>query len=499
MAQKIEPTYRNPVIGGDFPDPTIIRVGEDYYAAGTSSDFAPNYPLFHSTDLINWNRVGALFNEPPAWIKGDCWAPELFYENGTYFVYYTARKISDNVSCIGVATTTDITKGFEDKGIIIEWGKEAIDAFVFKDDDGKRYITWKAYGLDPSRPIEILCSELSADGLSIVGEHFTLTDHKKSWVGQGDEGPCIVKHGEYYYLIYSIGGCCDNRCDYRVHVARSKSLRGDWIQYEKNPILLGGDLWKCPGHGTLVQTPDNRYFYLYHAYHAYDFEFVGRQGMLDEVIWDEESDWPHFRYGNIPSAQAEMPFKTTIQKKNVGFYDHFRLDENDRQWLWDMNLSKPVVSKENGVLTLTAPEPGICFKGINPLTGKYTMETGVIVNEDSNLKGLCVYGNSVNLFAWGIEDSQLKLYKWENRIKTELFSQRINAPEIYLRIESSKAQFFRFYWSENREDWQPYPKTKEAIDGSFLPQWGKGVRSGLIVENKGNNTGSFTYFLMNNQ
>lgn len=205
-AQTPVQTYKNPVIPHDFPDPTVIRVGEDYYAAGTTSDLAPGYPIYHSRDLVNWERIGAIFNDPPAWIKGDCWAPELYYHNGTFFAYYTARKKSDNISCIGVATTKDITKGFEDKGPLIEWGSEAIDAFVFKDDDGKLYITWKAYGLDPSRPIEILASELADDGLTLVGEHFTLTDHDKGWRGNGDEGQVLLKRNGYYHHFYSVGG-----------------------------------------------------------------------------------------------------------------------------------------------------------------------------------------------------------------------------------------------------------------------------------------------------
>lgn len=261
----IENTYHNPVLPGDHPDPTIIRVGENYYAAATTASFAPNYPLYQSRDLINWDRIGSIFNEPPKWTVGDFWAPELYYNNGTYFVYYTARRKSDNVSCIGVATTKDLRKGFEDHGILIDWGKEAIDAFVFRDDDGKLYITWKAYGLGPNRPVEILASELSADGLSLKGEHFTLTDHNKGWIGRGDEGECLVKHGDYYYMLYSIGGCCDNRCTYNVRVSRSRSLRGGWEQYEEKALLEGGENWICSGHGTLVQTPDKRYFYLYHA------------------------------------------------------------------------------------------------------------------------------------------------------------------------------------------------------------------------------------------
>jgi beta-xylosidase len=496
FAQNAVSTYRNPVLSGDFPDPTIIRVGNDYYASATTSDFAPCYPLFHSTDLVNWTKTGAVFDNPPEWIKGDCWAPELFYDQGVYYVYYTARKKENGVSCIGVATTTDITKGFKDHGIIIEWGKEAIDAFVFKDDDGKCYILWKAYGLDKERPIEILCSELSNDKLSLVGEAFSLTDHTKGWIGGGDEGQCLVKHGNYYYLLYSVGGCCDRKCDYRVHIARSRSLKGPWEQYAQNPLLQGGELWKCSGHGTLVQTPDNRFFYLYHAYHSYDFMFTGRQALLDELVWNEKDEWAFFKYGNTPSQQAETPVKNTIQKRNDWFYDNFRSEETDKYWAWDMNLSKPVIVKENGVLTMTAPGQGFCFRGISPQTGNYVMETSIVNDEQQNFKGLCVYGNSKNILLWGLENKNLKLYRVKNNVKTELFSQYINASETCLRIESLNAVAFRFAWSGNRKDWSYFPESGESLTVNYLPQWGKGVRVGLIVEN---NTGKFSFFSINNK
>ncbi|HEY3388891.1 MAG TPA: glycoside hydrolase family 43 protein, partial [Prolixibacteraceae bacterium] len=193
--------YRNPVIPGDFPDPTVIRIGKMYYAAGTTSDFAPNYPLYESTDLVNWKQIGSVFNELPSWASDSFWAPELYYINGTFYVYYTAKRKGDRVSCIGVATTKDIYKGFTDQGIIVDWGKEAIDGFVFRDDDKKLYICWKAYGLNKERPIEILASELSPNGLSLVGDHFSLTRFDQGWKGDGDEGECLIKHGSYYYLF----------------------------------------------------------------------------------------------------------------------------------------------------------------------------------------------------------------------------------------------------------------------------------------------------------
>lgn len=494
-------TYKNPVIPGDYPDPTVIRVGETYYSAGTSSDFAPNYPLYQSKDLINWDRKGAIFLTPPAWTMGSFWAPELFYNNGTYYVYYTARRKSDKISCIGVATTKDLSKGFEDQGILIDWGNEAIDAYVFKDDDGKLYITWKAYGLGPNRPIEILASELSADGLSLKGEHFSLTHHEKGWIGRGDEGECLVKHKGYYYLLYSIGGCCDNRCTYNVRVARSKSLKGDWEQYEEKALLQGGENWLCSGHGTLVETPDNRYFYLYHAYNSKDFEFVGRQGLLDEMLWDEKTGWPYFKNGNTPSSQAETPFKNTIQKRQPNFEDDFSSLENEKYWQWNMHYAKPEIQRSPKQLILSSNDNEAAFLGISPQTGSWTMETCVI-NQSENRKGLCIYGTHSNLVSIAVENSNLVLYEIREGVSQSIYTTKVpgNSP-IYLRVESLVGRLYRFYWSTNQKDWTICldKDKKDQFNGTNLAQWGGGLRVGLWVETKNGGIGEFSYFKLNNR
>ena len=77
-------TFRNPVIAGDMADPTVIRVGNTYYATGTSSEWAPYYPLFRSKDLVNWQQIGHLFEQQPAWTRSSFWAPELFHRNGRF-------------------------------------------------------------------------------------------------------------------------------------------------------------------------------------------------------------------------------------------------------------------------------------------------------------------------------------------------------------------------------------------------------------------------------
>ena len=228
--------FANPVIKGDVADPSIIRYNGQYYATGTSSEWAPHYPIFQSNDLVNWKQVGHVFEEKPEWIKNSFWAPEWYVHQNKVYVYYTARKKADNISCIGVAVANHPSGPFKDYGPIVEFGKEAIDAFVLQD-NGNLYISWKAYGLD-NRPIELLACKLSKDGLKLEGEPFSLLRDDEH---QGLEGQHWYKEGDYYYLIYSIKGCCGPSSDYAVSVARSKKLRGPYEKYAGNPILHGSN------------------------------------------------------------------------------------------------------------------------------------------------------------------------------------------------------------------------------------------------------------------
>lgn len=477
-------TYQNPVIPGDFPDPSVIRAGKMYYATGTSSDFAPIYPLYESADLVNWKQIGSAFSEMPAWASDSFWAPELYYKNGTFYLYYTAKRKGDRVSCIGVATTKDIQKGFTDHGIIVEWGNEAIDGFVFQDDNQKMYFCWKAYGLTKGRPIEILASEMSADGLSLVGQPFSLTRYDEGWKGEGDEGPCLVKHGQYYYLFYSVGGCCDNRCSYRVRVSRSKNLKTGWEQHPES-ILESGDSWKCPGHGTMVRTPDNRSFYLYHSYNSTDFEYVGRQGMLGEVVWNERTGWPYFKNGNTPSVQSEMPFPRTEQHRDSVLSDNFSTDENLKFWQWDLTRPKPQIRIENGVLILSAEQKGITFTGLSPKSGNYSFEAE-LSGKTIDHSGICVYGNSRNLLALSVNGDTLVLYQVKNGVQENIAQTMISGnSSIFLKVVAMHGRFYQFSLSKDAKTWIPLKTHNDSgVDGAFLPQWGVAMRIGLITDGK---------------
>ena len=139
MAQK-QTYFTNPVIHGDVADPSILRIDDTYYATGTSSEWAPYYPVFTSKDLVNWKQTGHVFEQQPEWTKSSFWAPEWYYHNGKVYVYYTARKKSNNTSYIGVATSDSPTGKFKDHGPVVESGTEAIDAFILED-KGDLYIS----------------------------------------------------------------------------------------------------------------------------------------------------------------------------------------------------------------------------------------------------------------------------------------------------------------------------------------------------------------------
>jgi xylan 1,4-beta-xylosidase len=80
------------VLRGDYPDPSVIKVGETYWASATTSNWAPVYPLVKSNDLKNWETVGHVFRELPDWADYYFWAPELNYDSGKVYVYYSAHK-----------------------------------------------------------------------------------------------------------------------------------------------------------------------------------------------------------------------------------------------------------------------------------------------------------------------------------------------------------------------------------------------------------------------
>ena len=481
--------YANPVIAGDIADPSIIRIGENYYATGTSSEWAPFYPMFTSTDLINWTPTGYIFEKQPEWTLSSFWAPELFYHDNKVFCYYTARRNSDGVSYIGVASASSPTEEFTDHGLLIEFGTEAIDAFVF-DDNGQLYITWKAYGLD-ARPIEIVGSKLSRDGLSLEGEVFSLLVDDENI---GMEGQHHFKQDDYYYMIYSTHGCCGPNSDYQVAVARSKSFKGPYEKYEENPILYGGDDFLSCGHGTAVTTPDGRMFYLFHAYLKDEGFFQGRQPILQEIKVNE-AGWVYFPTGKKAIKTQQVPFPGTIQQPASNLEDDFDGEKLRPEWTWNYPFSEIWHELKDSKLFLSGiPKENNAYGTVlclRPLAPDYSCETEVAVS-NASVKGLTIYGDSKHLafLAYSNDEVQLKLVK--NGVEELIYSSISDSETVFLKMEITKGCFCKFLWSADGSDWVTV--NEEAMDLRQLVRWDRIMRPGLIHIGDPDIPAEFAYF-----
>ena len=480
---KVSETYRNPVIAGDFADPSVIRVGNTFYAAGTSSEWGPAYPIYQSKDLVNWQYVGPVFKKLPSWTMGSYWAPELFHHNGTFYVYYTARRKSDQRSYIGVATTRDLSQGFTDHGCLLEWTNEAIDAFVIED-AGKLYITWKAYGLDKGKTIQILGRELTPDGLKVTGDVFTMLQAEpNNWEAGGAEGQAIFKKGRYFYMTYSGNTCCGPECNYQVGIARAEKLQGPWEKFSGNPLLKGGQYWKCPGHGTVVTTADNRYFYLHHGYSSTDFTFTGRQGLLGELVWDNTIQWPAFKYGNTPPDQAAAPFKV-VQKQNLNVSANFETGEKPLPWVWDVSQPTPGFNLRNGYLQFSgsnAAQPAGSFLGLVIKTGTYTF-SAEFVPQAQVLQSISVYGDAKNVIGFGVSKDSLELWqvKEGHREVLQKHPLRNSKSPVTLTMASRQGKLYQFSWKD--KNGKTGTTGEVPLDGTFLPRWDRAPRVGLSVK-----------------
>ncbi|MCD7973155.1 MAG: family 43 glycosylhydrolase [Candidatus Azobacteroides sp.] len=487
--------FTNPVIPGDLADPSVIRIGEMYYATATSSEWAPYFPVFGSTDLVNWEQKVHIFTKKPEWTSNSFWAPELYCHNGKVYCYYTARREADGVSYIGVATANSPLEEFTDHGLLVEYGTEAIDAFVYND-EGQLYITWKAYGLD-RRPIEIIGSKLSADGLRLEGEPFSLLKDEENI---GMEGQYHFKKGDYYYIIYAAHGCCGPFSDYDVYVARSENFKGPYEKYQGNPVLHGGneEYLSC-GHGTIVDAPDGRMFYMCHAYLKGDGVFAGRQPILQEMRMTEDK-WVRFLTGEHAVRKQPVPFPGTIQKKRSGFEDNFDTPDLKVNWSWNYPYAEPDIKIKNDQLYVNGfPKEGnkygtaLCVRAEVPVYSYCTR----VANDNNSLKGLTMYGDNNNLLIWGIAGNQVVLKYVKDGQESILYKSDSETVHPWLKIEVEKGCLLAFYQSENGKDWEK--AREEVLDVSHLMRWDRVARPGLIHAGKQSEPAAFSFFRLMNK
>lgn len=450
-------TYKNPVIAGDFPDPSVIRVRKDYYATATSGGWSPHFPILHSKDLVNWEIVGAVFKEKPKWAKGDFWAPEIIQDKGRFFVYYTARrdegKDKKGTLCVAVAVAEKPDGIYTDKGTLVCQEAGSIDPFFMRDEKNKPYLIWKEDGNDRRQPTWLYAQRLSESGTRLINKPKKMFRNTEAWENHVVEGSFIVRRNGWFYHFYSGNGCCGRECNYALGVARSKTLLGKWEKNPANPILKGNDDWKCPGHGGVVTTPTGRDFFIYHAYNRKDFN-VGRQTLLDEIKWTSDG-WATINNGQGASNSAKVPIKNTRQNLSKNFLDDF--SGFFLSPIWQIPFGNAQSEKlENGFLMLKPDNLTEAIVAKRTVSSDYTATTLIKVDEigADERAGLSTYG--LRRTAVGISVGDGKIFTWRRDVGNTqiLTSEKMpNASDIYLRMKVSGGESYNFSFSADGKSW----------------------------------------------
>lgn len=477
-------TYENPALAGDYPDPSVVRVGANYWAVATSSEWAPEFPILFSSDLVNWRIVGAVFQKRPGWSVGNYWAPEIAYYRGRYFVYYVARK-SGGPLCVAVATSARPAGPYQDHGALVCQDAGSIDPLPVTDERGVRYLLWKEDGNSRNLPTPIWAQQLSADGTKLVGERRELIRNDAPWEAQLVEGPFVLRRGGWFYMFYSGNACCGRECNYALGVARSRSLLGPWEKHKDNPILKGNDTWKCPGHGTIVTDQRGRTFLFYHAYHAKDFVYVGREALLDEVTWNADG-WPAINNGRGPSLRYASPMNVVERNEEYLFFDDFSGPALKAGWQWPQD-NQPSARVERGQLMLTANSARAsdvigAILARSTTIGNYvaTAEVAMSSLKPGVLAGLAAIGDQENALGIAVSrDGNVTVWKRQkNQHESVTTTIAPKSTSLWLRLTARDGHLFRLAFSGNGLNWID---VGPELNGDYLPPWDRGVRVALAA------------------
>jgi beta-xylosidase len=478
VAQPSPDHYRNPVLAGDYPDPSIVRVGDEFWAVATSSDWGPQFPLLHSTDLVNWTVGEPVFPHRPGWAVGKFWAPEIVEHKGRFFVYYVAEK-KDGPLSVAVASADKVQGPYLDHGPIVSQPDGSIDPVPADDVNGDRYLIWKEDGNSIGQPTPIFAQRLAADGVTLMGEPHELIRNTEEWEGPLVEAPYVKRHGDYLYMFYSANACCGNDCKYAVGVARARSMLGPWEKFPANPILAGNEKFRCPGHGSPVTDQQGRDYYFYHAVSRRDGVFVGRQAMLDRITWGQDG-WPRINDGKGPSESAPLPFPGRLQQSSELSYSETFSGPLDHGWSWPQ-ASEPSVETGPDGLRLApgkdgpAGPPFGAVLGRPTVSGDYVAETTVLPG--STRAGLAAWGNRDNAIGLAAGKGTLLLWQIKDGKLIHTLHQPFQQEQARLRLTARDGDRYQFsVWCHG--EWQP---VGEEIQRDDLPPWDLGVRVALTA------------------
>ena len=363
-------TFPRLLLGGDYPDPSIIREGKDFYMTNSSFNYAPGLLVWHSTDLVNWTPIARALHA----LDGSVYAPDLVKYKGRYYIYYPAAGAN-------YVVYADNIRGPWSQPVKLDL--TGIDPGHVVGEDGKRYLYVDKGAIAP----------LSGDGLKVTGPKKTVYEgwqFPKEWKteGNGDmflEGPKLLHKDGYYYMVSAEGGTAGPATSHMVVVARSKSVFGPWENSPYNPLVhtySASDPWWSKGHGTLIDDAEGNWWVVYHAY-AQGYHTLGRQTLIDPVEWTADG-WVKLRHDARP-LPAQDP-----EKHGLELSDDFTGKQLGLQWTFWKEYAPESLSFGKDGMSVKA-------KGKTPADGRLLMVTATDKNYELTTEITLGKGNTGGL------------------------------------------------------------------------------------------------------
>lgn len=348
--------YQNPIIRGFHPDPSICRVGEDFYLVTSSFEYFPGIPIYHSRDLVNWEQIGncierkGLLPFEKALAGGGMWAPTIRWNDGKFYVTASFMDYGNFI-----ISSENPAEGWSDP---VKAGLDGLDPSLLFDGGRAYYCT--NYRTD-KRIESISLAEIDVETGAL------LSDIREIWRGFGDdrpkylESPHIYHIGDWYYLLASEGG---TRQNHMITGARSRSIWGPYEALENNPILTNrysADEVSCSGHGDLTDDIHGNWWAVHLAMRPRKgwYSHMGRETFLLPLVWKE--GLPYIADGRS-HIDCEAPL-TAEQEKPKAFIADF--GSRQPQWLF---LREPREDNYvfDGRLTLKASQTQISDREGSP-------------------------------------------------------------------------------------------------------------------------------------
>ena len=497
--------YLNPILSGFYPDPSLARVGDDYYLISSTFTYFPGIPIFRSKDLVNWTQIGNVIHRPEQ-LKFDSlstsrgvFAPTINHHDGTFYVLNTCVDCGGNF----LVTATNPAGPWSDPTWIPEVG--GIDPSIFFDDDGKTYVinndepiggsTYQGHRAIWIREFDLATKKVKGPATQIINAGVDITQ-KPIWI----EGPHIYKINGKYYLSCAEGG---TSVDHRQVVFRSDNVLGPYVPAPApvNPILTQRHLdatrpypVTSSGHADFLQTQNGEWWGIFLATRPYEGDYynTGRETFLLPLEWKD--GWPSFVGGREPIPYAVNKPKLPAQKApalpthgNFTVREEFNGSTLGSYWLMLRNPREQWWSLKDGSLTMRARPEGLAGRGNPSFVGRrqqhlkatFTTAMHFTPGRDGDRAGLTAFQNENYFYAMSVTLADGKpVVQVERRagtkdaptvIATKPLAARAGAP-VYLKIDADGSRY-DFSFATQRDRWIP---VLENADGKILSTKGAG-------------------------